>query len=71
MMQTHRCPVSCSFVSYADPVLAMDGHAYERAAIKEWLARNNTSPTTGAQLPSLVLVENHTLRSLIQDWLVA
>ena len=30
----------------ADPVVANDGHSYERAAIAHWLATHNTSPQT-------------------------
>jgi hypothetical protein len=33
-----------------DPVVAADGHTYERAAIKAWLSSHNTSPMTNMRL---------------------
>ncbi|KXZ55890.1 hypothetical protein GPECTOR_2g1441 [Gonium pectorale] len=58
-----------------DPVVAADGHSYERDAISQWLAGaarsrggRATSPMTGAGLPHTSLTPNYTLRSLIRDW---
>ena len=48
-----------------DPVLAADGHAYERAHIEEWLARSATSPLTGLRLATKALTPNHALRSML------
>ena len=39
-----------------DPVLATDGHTYERAAIIKWLNTNATSPLTREDLKSTDLV---------------
>ena len=51
-----------------DPVIARDGHTYERQAIKRWFDMGKrTSPKTGARLLSTELIPNHTMRSLIQD----
>ena len=47
---------------------AADGHAYERAAIAQWLQRHNTSPLTGARLPSRNLLTVHPLRQLIAEF---
>ena len=44
-----------------DPVCTADGHTYERAAIEEWLAGHDTSPTTGVQLPNKNLTPNQVL----------
>ena len=52
-----------------DPVTCVDGHSYESAAIRSWLATHDTSPLTGAQLLSNVLISNHALRNSIEDWL--
>ncbi len=38
---------------------------YERAAIEGWFAEHDTSPLTGARLPSKLLVPNLPLRQLI------
>ena len=56
------CPISHEVMQ--DPVLAADGHAYERAHIEEWLARQHTSPLTGEPLPSTQLLPCHALRKM-------
>ena len=38
------CPITQVFME--DPVIAQDGHTYERLAITEWLRNNRTSPMT-------------------------
>jgi len=48
-----------------EPVLAADGHTYERQAIERWLQMHNTSPMTGAPLAHRYLTENFALRHLI------
>lgn len=53
----------------ADPVLATDGHTYERTAIEQWLERSDLSPTTKQPIPSKVVFPNHSLKSLIEDYL--
>ncbi|EOD28066.1 hypothetical protein EMIHUDRAFT_235273 [Emiliania huxleyi CCMP1516] len=52
----------------SDPVMAADGHAYERTAIERWLASKSTSPMTGGELEHSILVPNHMLRRMIRDW---
>ena len=52
-----------------DPVMAMDGHTYERRNIERWLADHQTSPKTNEPLPSLTLVPNHAVKSMVQDYL--
>ena len=54
-----------------DPVLAMDGHTYERSEIERWLADHQTSPKTNAPLPSKMLVPNHSVKSMVQEYLEA
>ena len=41
-----------------DPVIAADGHTYERATIQQHLLQHSTSPVTGNALPHLRLVPN-------------
>lgn len=60
------CPISLSLMS--DPVIAADGHSYERSAISSWLASRDTSPATNLPLAHRHLVENHALRSAIDDY---
>ncbi len=45
------------------PVMAADGHTYERAAIEAWLARSDRSPMTNELLPSKVLVPNLAMKA--------
>lgn len=52
----------------ADPVVLSDGHTYERAVIEQWLATNDTSPLTGAQLVHKHVISNWALKNMIEDW---
>jgi hypothetical protein len=58
-----------------DPVIARDGHTYERAAIERWFASNplgqpsgTRSPMTNERLESHDLMPNRALKRLIADW---
>ena len=57
------CSISLDIMQ--DPVMACDGHTYERAAIEAWLSANPTSPKTGEVLESTTLIPNHSVRQLI------
>ena len=46
-----------------DPVIAWDGHTYERVSVARWLAKHSTSPMTGAPMPDFTLRPNHSMRS--------
>lgn len=50
-----------------DPVVAADGHTYERGAIARWLTTSNRSPMTGSILPHKNLVTNYGLLSSVED----
>lgn len=55
-----------------DPVIAVDGHSYERTAIEQWFAAGQTrSPKTNATLFDTLLVPNHALRNTIEEYLKA
>ena len=41
----------------------------ERRNIERWLADHQTSPKTNEPLPSLTLVPNHAVKSMVQDYL--
>ena len=59
------CPITRALM--ADPVIASDGHTYERQAIEEWLEQPfPRSPMTNQQLLSTVLTSNHVLRSQVR-----
>ena len=59
------CPITQELMF--DPVIAADGHTYDRSAIQRWLTNHDTSPKTGKKLDHLNLVENHNLKRLIDD----
>ena len=61
------CPITQGIM--VDPVIASDGHAYERDAIEEWLRRKGTSPVTREPLLDQRLTTSYTLRKLIHDHL--
>ena len=63
-----KCSITMEIMQ--DPVIAADGHTYERAAITQWLVHHNTSPKTNAVLPNRTLIPIHGLKSRIRDWLV-
>ena len=48
-----------------EPVIAADGHTYERAALEAWLLHNFTSPVTGDFLARTRIVPNVLIRSAI------
>lgn len=62
------CPIGWTLMH--DPVIAADGHSYERAAICHWLELGNTlSPLSGQPLPDFRLLPNHALRNGIEELL--
>ena len=62
------CPISCEIMK--DPVVAADGHSYERVCIEAWLATGcQTSPVTNDPLPSPALLPNHMARKMITAFL--
>lgn len=59
------CPLTRQL--FADPVIAGDGHTYERSAIEAWVrAGNRHSPITGLPLGSGGLRPNHAVRQLLE-----
>ncbi|GBF92338.1 hypothetical protein Rsub_05540 [Raphidocelis subcapitata] len=60
-----RCPISREV--FRDPVVASDGHTYERAAIAAWLQKSDSSPVTGQPLARGALLPNALVRSLAEE----
>lgn len=48
-----------------DPVIAADGHTYERHAMQAWLTHDTSSPVTGLQLSHKRLIGNLLIKSAI------
>jgi hypothetical protein len=59
------CPITQE--PMRDPVVAADGHTYERSAIVRWLQTSDKSPLTGSVLPHKNLVPNYMLLSSLQE----
>ena len=60
------CPITMELM--VDPVVAADGHTYDRGAIEDWLVGHSTSPMTGAELTATELYPNFTVRGQIRTW---
>lgn len=60
------CPITLEVMR--DPVVASDGHTYEREAIMTWFSSGkDKSPSTGARLASTVVLPNHRIRAIINE----
>jgi serine/threonine protein kinase len=57
------CPITLEL--FRDPVLAQDGHTYEREAIKNWIQKNGTSPITREPLSLKHLYPNHIVKQIV------
>jgi serine/threonine protein kinase len=60
------CPITCSL--FSDPVIAEDGHTYDRSAITDWIQRNGTSPLTRTSITIEGLRPNHLARNLVNEF---
>ncbi|KAE8896715.1 hypothetical protein PF005_g6346 [Phytophthora fragariae] len=59
------CPITgCPMI---DPVVAADGHSYEREAILQWFTNSDISPMTGMHMPTTQVFPNFTLRQLSEE----
>lgn len=65
-IEAFQCPISMEEMQ--DPVVAADGHSYERLCIEQWLRKQDRSPLNNTRLSSKRLTPNHTLRKAIQEW---
>lgn len=60
------CPITHEIMS--DPVIAADGHTYEREGIERWFETHETSPVTREALESRRLLPNRAMKSMIEQW---
>lgn len=62
-----RCPISLEIMN--DPVVLETGHTYDRRSIAKWFSAGNiTCPKTGKNLASTVLVDNVSVKQVIQSY---
>ena len=52
-------------VMLVDPVIAADGHSYERAAFQEWLQHSTLSPVDNTPLKHTRLVSNQAIKNAL------
>jgi len=50
-------------------VFADDGITYERSAIESWMAKHDTSPSTGEKLEDKKLRPNRSIEKQIKDFI--
>jgi len=60
-----HCPIGHTI--FEDPVIAADGHTYERSAIRYWLLNHETSPITNGILEHKRLESNHVVKQVIDE----
>ncbi len=65
--ETHKQTHIYTCAVMEDPVVAADGHTYERKAIEKWLSENHTSPLR-IPMPSKLLTPNFLVKSMIVTW---
>lgn len=61
-----RCPITLDIMQ--NPVIATDGHTYERSAIIQALTVRQVSPLTRQPMTAASLRSNHALRAEIEKW---
>ena len=61
----------CMQARLVDPVIAADGHTYERQAMMSYLQQHNRSPVSQKPLASKDVTPNYAIRKLLidQGWL--
>ena len=59
-----ECPITKS--RFLDPVIAEDGHTYERQAIEQWLQREKSSPITREAMSIDRLRPNYIIKQLLE-----
>lgn len=65
-----RCPISLDL--FTDPVILSTGQTYDRGSIEKWFAAGNqTCPVTMQRLNDPIMVSNHNLRHLIDEWILS
>lgn len=65
--ETITCPITHQI--FDDPVIASDGHIYERSAIKKWLSISNESPISGLVITN-ELIPCYFAKKIIDDFLM-
>lgn len=59
------CPILQDY--FTDPVLAADGHMYEKSGIEKWFETKNTSPVTGSIICKTLLT-NYMFNNILKEF---
>jgi serine/threonine protein kinase len=62
----YQCPIT--HVLFTDPVVASDGHTYERSAIVRWLKTQKVSPVTRGAISIDTLNPNRIVKKMVDDF---
>ena len=66
------CPISLEL--FVEPVIASDGHTYERSSIEKWLNNMNSvikkSPVTNERIQNKNLIPNYNMQSQIKNYII-
>lgn len=69
ILEEYFCPITQEIMT--DPVVAADGHTYQRKNITEWLVRGKRhSPVNGTPLANTILHDNIDFKNVIQKLIV-
>lgn len=60
-----RCPITKDI--FLDPVVAEDGHIYERTAIEKWFKTHSISPMTGTKINNKIVFPVFHIKKIIND----
>jgi len=60
------CPISLNLM--VTPVVAADGHSYEKTAIESWFQTSSISPMDRSVITNKTLYKNTALMMAIQEW---
>ena len=58
-----NCPITTDLLE--NPVVAADGHTYEKSEITSWIVRNRVSPKTQARLSTIDTIDNILMKKFI------
>lgn len=64
LCETLKCPITLEI--FNEPVLAQDGHTYEKSAIERWIQDNGNSPLTRQPLSLSNLYPNYTVKKMVE-----
>jgi hypothetical protein len=63
----YLCPILQEIMT--DPVIAADGHTYQRESITAWIQRGNRrSPLNGNNLSHTILIQNLFAKNVIREY---